>query len=46
MWKKKFVYVSRYLKTFKAVRNNNPRTHSLQQNKRAVLKTARYFNVL
>ena len=46
MWKKKFVYVSRYLKTFKAVQKNNPRTHSLQQNKKAVLKTAGYFNVL
>ena len=28
---------------FKAVRKNNPRTHSLQQNKKAVLTTAAFF---
>ena len=33
MWNKKFVYVLNYLKTFKAVHKNNPRTHSPQQNK-------------
>ena len=45
MWKKKFFYVLNYLKTFKAVSKNNPRVHSLQQNKKAVLKTAAYFKV-
>ena len=34
-----------YLKTFKAVHRNNPRTHSPQQNKKAVLRTAAYFKV-
>ena len=44
MWKKKFAYVLNYLKTFKAVKNN-PRTHSPQQNIKAVLTTAAYFKV-
>ena len=34
MWKKKFFYVSNYLKTFKAVHKNNPQKHSPQQNKK------------
>ena len=42
MWKK-IVYVLKYLKIFKAVQKNNPRTHSPQQNKKAVLMTAAYF---
>ena len=29
----------------KAVHKNNPRTHSLQQNEKAVLTTAAYFRV-
>ena len=45
MWKKKFVYVLNYLKTFKAVRKNNPRTHSPQHIKKAMLMTATYFKV-
>ena len=45
MWKKKFVCVLNYLETFKAVHKNHPRTHSLQQNKKAVLTTAAYFKV-
>ena len=45
MWKKKFVYVLNYLKTFKAVHKNNPQTHSPQQNITAVLTTAAYFKV-
>ena len=42
MRKKKFVYVLSYVKTFKAVQKNNPHTHYLQQNKKAVLTTATY----
>ena len=38
--KKMVVYVLNYLKTFKAVHKNNPRTHS-----QAVLMTAAYFKV-
>ena len=34
-----------YLKIFKAVPKNNPRTHSPQRNKKAVLTTAAYFKV-
>ena len=34
-----------YLKTFKAVHRNNPWTHSPQQNKKALLRTAAYFKV-
>ena len=45
MSKKKFVYVLNYLKTFKAVPKNNPRTHSSQQNKKAVLTAAAHFKV-
>ena len=45
MWKKKVAYVLNYLKTFKAVHKNNPRTHSPQQNKKAELTTAAYFKV-
>ena len=45
MWKKKFVYVLNYLKTFKAMHKNNPRTQSPQENNKAVLKTAAYFKV-
>ena len=45
MWKKKFVYVLNYAKTFNAVHKNNPRTHSPQQNKKAVLTTAAYLKV-
>ena len=45
MGKKKFVYDLNYLKTFKAVHRNNPRTHSLQQNKKALLTTAACLGV-
>ena len=45
MWKKKLVYVLNYLKTFKALHKNNPRTNSPQQNKKAVLMTTAYFKV-
>ena len=45
MWEKKFVYILNYLKTFKIVQKNNPRTYSLQQNKKAVLTTAAYYKV-
>ena len=45
MWNKKFVYVLDYLKIFTAMPKNNPRTHSPQQNKNAVLTTAAYFRV-
>ena len=34
-----------YLKTFKAVRKNNPRMHSLPQNEKGLLTTAVYFKV-
>ena len=39
----KFVYVLNHLKSFKAVPKINPRAHSPQQNKKAVLTTAAYF---
>ena len=39
------VYGVNYLKNFKAVPKNNPRTHSPQQNKKAVLTTTAYFKV-
>ena len=42
---KKFVYFTNYLKIFKAVQKNYQRTHSLQQNKKALLTTAAYFKV-
>ena len=45
MWKKKFIYVLNYLKTFQAVHKNNLRTYSPQENKNAVLTTAAYFKV-
>ena len=45
MWKKKFVYVLNYWKTFKAVRNDNPWRHSPQKIEKAVLMTAAYFKV-
>ena len=45
MWNKKFAYVLNYLKVFKAVPKNNLRTHSPQQNKKAVLTIAAYFKV-
>ena len=40
---KVYVYVLNYLKTFKAMQKNNPRTHSPQQYKKAVLAAAAYF---
>ena len=43
--KEKFVYFLIYLKNFKAVYKNNPRTHSLQQNKKTVLTKVTYFKV-
>ena len=46
MWNKKFAYVLNYLKSLKAVHKNNPWTHSLHQNKKAVLATAVYFKSL
>ena len=45
MWNKKFVYVLNYLKTFKAVHKNNPRTHSPQENEIDWLRAAAYFKV-
>ena len=45
MWKKKFVCVLIYLHIFKAVHKNYRRTHSPQQNKKAVLTTATYSKV-
>ena len=45
MWNKNFVYILNYLKILKAVLKNNLRTHSLKQNKKAVLTTAAYFEV-
>ena len=45
MWNKKFAYVLNCLKNFKAVPQDNPRTHSLQQNKKAVLTAAAYFKL-
>ena len=43
--KEKVFYILSYLKTFKAVHKNNLRTHSPQENKKAVLTTAAYFKV-
>ena len=40
---KKWVHVKE--KSFMAVLKKNPRTHSSQQNKKAVLTTAAYFKV-
>ena len=45
MSNKKFFSVLNYLKLFKAVHKKNSRTHSPQQNKKAVLSTAAYFKV-
>ena len=45
MRKKNFVYVLRYLKTFKAVHENNLWTHSPQQNEIVVLATVSDFKV-
>ena len=45
MWKKKFVFILNYIKTFKTVHKNNPRMHSPQQNKKAVLTKAAYLKV-
>ena len=39
------MFASNYFKINKAAHKNNPRTHSSQQNKRAVLKAAGYFKV-
>ena len=46
MWKKKFVYVLNYLKTFKTVHKDNPWTHSPQKIEKAVLMTAAYSKSL
>ena len=46
MLNKKFIYVLNYLKIFKAVLKDNPRTHSLQQNNKAVLTRAAFFRSL
>ena len=43
LWNKKFVYVLSYLNIFKAESENNPWTHSPQQNKKAVLVAAACF---
>ena len=43
MLNKKFVHVLNYI--HKAAHKNNPRTQSPQQNIKAVLTTAAYFNV-
>ena len=45
MWNKNFVYVLNYLNIFKALYKNIPLTHSLQQNKKALLTAAAYFEV-
>ena len=45
MWKKNFVYVLNYTKTFQTILKNNPWMHSSQQNKKAVLTTAADFKV-
>ena len=45
MLDKKFVYVLDYFQFNSAVNKNNPWTNSLQQNKKAVVKTAAYFKV-
>ena len=42
---KEFGSILNYLKTFKAEHKNHPRTHSPQQNKKAVLTAAAYFKV-
>ena len=45
MWNEKFIYVLNYLNWFKTVPKNNARTHSSQQNKKALLTTAAFFQV-
>ena len=40
MFNKKFVYISNYFTIHKAAHKSNPRTHSPQQNKKAVFATA------
>ena len=46
MWKKKFVYVLNYLKTFKAVHKNNPQTHPPHQNKKNCIDDSCIFQSL
>ena len=46
MWKKKFVYVLNYLKTFKAVHKNNPQTHPPHQNKKNCVDDSCIFQSL
>ena len=41
----KSLFVLNYLKIFKVVHKNNPRTHSPQQNKKAMLTTAVYIHI-
>ena len=43
MLNKKFVYVLDYFQFNIAVNKNSPWANSLQQNKKAVVKTAAYF---
>ena len=43
MLNKKFFYVLSCFKINKTAYKNNPRTHSPQQNKKALLTTASYF---
>ena len=45
MRKKNFAYALNHLRTFKVLRKNNTRTHSPQQNKKAMLTAATYFKV-
>ena len=45
MWYKKIVYILNYLNIVKALHKNNPRAHSPQQNKQAVLTTAAYLKM-
>ena len=45
MLNKNFVYLLDYFQFNIAVNKNSPRTNSLQQNKKAVVKTAAYFKV-
>ena len=43
MWSKKFVYDLNHFKIFNVVHKNNPRAHSPQQNKKALLTTFVFF---
>ena len=43
MWSKKFVYDLNHFKIFNVVHKNNPRAHSPQQNKKALLITFVFF---